>query len=208
MPFIVIEALDAGGSQTQTNELVKHLRREKYKPLPLHFPQEDRATGQFIYDKFLNSHNRPKLSRREQALIYLQDFYSRKEDIKNYLKKGKNSLVVSDRYYTSTLAYQTIGLSGVKRRQMLQWLKNLVQGLPKPDAVIFLDTPPQVSLGHLKNKPKDFFENAKKLQAIRRSYLMLAREQKWKVVNSMTGESQRPIKDIHTEVWRHVKHLL
>lgn len=211
-PFIVIEALDAGGSQTQTDELVEHLKREGLKPLQLHFPQEDRPTGEFIYGKFLNTHNTPGLTHREQALIYIQDFFSRVDDIQAAREGGKKSIVVSDRFYTSTMVYQTMNLSGKLRRQMLDWIKFLcfsgTPKLPKPDLVILLDTPPQVSLNHLKGKPKDFFENQRRLTAIRRSYLMLAREQKWVVINSMANGSQRPIKDIHAEVWQHVKPLL
>lgn len=218
-PFIVIEALDAGGSQTQTNELVKHLKREGLKPLQLHFPQEDRPTGEFIYGKFLNTHNAPKLSRREQALIYIQDFFSRVDDIqaaREASPKGgtadKKFLVISDRFYTSTMAYQTMGLSGEPRRAMLKWIEFLCFGpipkLPKPDLVILLDTPPKVSLHHLRNQPKNYHENLPKLKAIRKSYLTLAREQKWVVINSMKSGSQRPIKDIHQEVWGHVKPLL
>lgn len=211
-PFIVIEALDAGGSQTQTNELVKHVKREGYTPLQLHFPQEDRPTGEFIYGKFLNTHNAPKLSRREQALIYIQDFFSRVDDIEAAREGSKKSIVVSDRFYTSTMAYQTMNLSGKARGEMLDWIKFLCFGstpkLPKPDLVILLDTPPQVSLHHLRNQPKNYHENLPKLKAIRRSYLTLAREQKWVVINSMAAGKQRPIKDIHKEVWQHVQPLL
>lgn len=204
-PFIVIEALDAGGSQTQTNALVKHLKREKYKPLQLHFPQEDQPTGQFIYKKFLNSHNHPKFSAREQALIYIQDFYSRKEDIEKTLRK---SLIISDRFYTSTMAYQTAGLTASQRRTMMRWLQYLVHGLPKPDRVIFLDTPPEVSLRHLRNQPKNYHEKLSKLIMFRKSYLTLAREQKWVIVNSIQKGAQRPIQDIHAEIWEHVLPLI
>lgn len=212
-PFIVIEALDAGGSQTQSNRLVKRLKKEGYKPLQLHFPHEDRATGRLIYDKFLLSHNAPKFSRREQALLYIQDFFSRKEDIERVLQNGKKSLVVSDRFYTSTLAYQTLGLTGLARDSMLEWLRGLIAGeepaLPKPTVVIFLDTPPGVSMGHLRTKNKDYFENLNKLRAIRNSYLKIAQEEKWITVNSMTPKgTQRPIADIHAEIWRHIKPLL
>lgn len=212
-PFVVIEALDAGGSQTQTNKLVKHLKREGYKPLQLHFPQEDRPTGEFIYGKFLNTHNQPKLSRREQALIYIQDFFSRLQDVESALTASHKSLVVSDRFYTSTMAYQTMGLPGQARHQMLDWISFLCFGgapaLPKPDLVVLLDTSPQVSLRHLRNQPKNYHENLPKLKAIRESYLKLAREQKWAVINSMDRQGkQRSVQDIHQEVWRHVIALL
>lgn len=215
-PFIVIEALDAGGSQTQTDALAERLQREGRKVVQLHFPQEDRPTGKFIYGKFLNTHNAPRLTRREQALIYMQDFFSRSDDIEAAREK---SIVISDRFYTSTMAYQTMNLSGKTRRQMLDWIKFLcfsgTPKLPKPDLIIFLDTPPQISLRHLRNQPKNYHENLPKLQAIRRSYRMLAKEQGWAVINSMDGlpraksrGQQRPIQDIHAEIWQHVQSVL
>ena len=74
-PFIVIETLDAGGSQTQTDRLARRLEKEGYQPHQYHFPQEDRATGRLIYDKFLLPKKR--FSKREQALLYIQDFFSK-----------------------------------------------------------------------------------------------------------------------------------
>lgn len=213
-PFIVIEALDAGGSQTQTDRLVAHLKREKYKPHQFHFPQEDLPTGRFVYGKFLMSHNRPKLSGREQALIYIQDFYSQADNFQKIINEGgKKELIVSDRYCTSTMAYQTINLPPAARRSMLQWLMELCwEGeprLPRPDMVVLLDTPVEVSLKRLTAKKKDFFENKQKLAAIRRSYLQLAKEQKWVIINSIDSFKQpRSRQDIHAEVWGHVKKII
>lgn len=212
-PFIVIEALDAGGSQTQTDFLAKRLKKEKYKVLQLHFPQEDRATGRLIYDKFLLGRNKGKFSAREQALIYMQDFYARAEDIMHVQRQQKKSVIVSDRYCTSTFAYQTIGLPASERRKMLQWLLWLAYedtpALPRPDIVIFLDTPVEVSLRRLQDKKKDFFETKDKLTAIRDSYLKIAKEQKWHVLSSVdaTG-NERTREDLRDEVWEAVIPLL
>ena len=205
--FIVIEALDAGGSQTQTNRLAERLDQSNYKVLKLHFPQEDQPTGRFVYDKFLLSHNKPKFTRREQALIYIQDFYSQAKTISAHLSQSTRSVVVSDRFYTSTIAYQTIGLAGSPRAVMLAWIKYLTEEgtdhLPQPDLVVFLDTPVDISLHHLKNKTKDFFENKQKLTAIRNSYLRQAKEEKWLVINSVNDRGeQRSIDDIHEEIWQ------
>lgn len=205
-PFIVIEALDAGGSQTQTDRLARRLKQGGYTVRQLHFPQEDRATGRLIYEKFLHS-TTSVFSRREQALLYLQDFFSRAEDITKAL--STSTIVISDRFYTSTFAYQTIGLTGQRRRDVLAWIKWLAeQGtprLPRPDAVILLDTPVEISLGHLSSKKKDHFENRQKLAAIRRSYLKLAHEKRWHVIPSAdTHGRQRSIADIHADVWQYV----
>ncbi len=217
-PFIVLEALDAGGSQTQTDLLVQRLKKEGYKPHQYHFPQEDKATGRIIYDKFLLYKNKFPFSRREQALLYIQDFFSKLEQLQAVLAETPRSsksevgykILVSDRFATSTMAYQTIGLKPKERKQMIDWITWLcykgTPALPKPDVVLFLDTPVEVSLQRLAKKKKDFFETKEKLTAIRSSYLKLSKEQKWKIFQSVDKEgNQRTREDLHEEIWGVVK---
>lgn len=205
-PFIVIESNDAGGGSTQTALLSKALKRRGYAVLSHHFPQHDQPTGQVVYEKFLKTKNAPGLNRREQALLYIQDFFSGAPVIQQHLAQSKKAAVVSDRFYGSTLAYQTIGLTGKKRRAMLTWISNLCEGkppaLPRPHLVILLDLPVAISLKHLKQRHRDYFENKAKLTAIRRSYIRLAKEQKWTIINSVDVQGQQRSKeDIHQEIW-------
>ena len=209
-PFIVIEALDAGGSQTQTDWLVEHLKKDNKEPLALHFPQEDRATGRMVYDKFLLHQNKHPFSIRERALLYILDFYSRNEDIANALVSQP---VVSDRYCTSTFVYQTTGLTGDKRKNMMEWLTWLCYGdkpkLHTPNMVVFIDTPVSIVMKRLKSKKKDFHETEKKLLAFRQSYLRVAKEQKWTVVNGVDEQGkERTREDIHNEIWQLVEPLV
>jgi len=210
-PFIVIEALDAGGSQTQTDLLVKRLKKEKHKVFQLHFPQEDRATGRIIYDKFLLHQNKKPFSLRERALLFIQDFFSRSEDITAALDRGQ--IVVSDRFCTSTMAYQTIGLKARERRNMIEWIMWLCyQGtptLPRPQVTLFLDTPATVSLKRLAGKKKDFHENLEKLTKFRNSYVALAKEQQWQTILSVTADGrERTREEIHEEIWQLVAPLV
>lgn len=206
-PFIVLEALDAGGSQTQTDLLSARLKKEGYIPHQYHFPQEDRATGRLIYDKFLLYQNKRPFSRREQALLFIQDFFSKQEEFNEIIEKGKKgSVLVSDRYATSAMAYQSIGLKGDQRKKMIEWIMWLCfkgkPSLPKPDVILFLDTPVDISLLRLKGKKKDFHETREKLTAFRNSYLKLAKEQKWVVFNSVDENgNQRTREDLHEEIW-------
>ncbi len=216
-PFIVLEALDAGGSQTQTDLLCARLKKEGYTPHQYHFPQEDTATGRLIYDKFLLYNNKFPFSKREQALLYIQDFFSKCEEFWSVIQPEKQStkrdVVVSDRYVTSTMAYQTAGLMGDARKKMLDWITWLsykgTPTLPKPDLVLFLDTPVDVSLERLKGKKKDFYENREKLTMIRNSYAKLAQEQKWAVFQSVNEKGeQRTREELHEEIWGVVKKKL
>lgn len=203
-PLIVIEAIDAGGSQTQTDLLVRHLKRAGYQPVALHFPQADRATGQIIYRKFLHA-RLPDFSRREQALLYIQDFFSRVEDIQRWRSRG-HTVIVADRYCTSTMAYQTVGMNRRARRRLMTWITRLCyQGtpsLPRPDLVIFIDTPVAIAVAHLAGRRRDYFEHQRRLISIRASYLALARERTWPIVPGVDDRGrQRPRRAIHTDVW-------
>lgn len=213
-PFIVLEALDAGGSQTQTDLLSARLKKEGYTPHQYHFPQDDKATGRIIYDKFLLYQNREPFSRREQALLFIQDFFSKQEELNAILTSGnKKDVVVSDRFAMSTMAYQTIGLTGDARKKMIDWITWLCfKGkpvLPKPNIVLFLDTPVDISLLRLKGKKKDFHENREKLTVFRNSYVKLAKEQKWTIFNSVDEKgNQRTREELHEEIWQKVQGVL
>jgi len=212
-PFIVFEAINAAGKTTQFNLLLEKLKQAGYNTYSIHFHQRERATGQLIENKFLHSQTK-KFTRREQALIFIQDFFSRSEDIYKTLNQKGKSIVVLDRFYSSTMAYQTIGLSGSQRQHMLNWMSWLCEKgepkLPKPNLVILLDTPVDISVSHLKtNQKKDYFENRKRLIAIRRSYLALAKERRWTIINSVDEQGkQRTIPDIHQEIWSKIQKVL
>ncbi len=212
-PLIVFEAINAAGKTTQLNLLIKKFKKVGYNIHSIHFHQRDKATGQLIDNKFLHNSSQ-NFSRREQALLYIQDFFSQLENIHKTLNQKGKHIVLLDRFYTSTMAYQTIGLSGTKRQEMLTWISWLCEKekpkLPKPDTVILLDTPVDISVSHLKeNKKKDHFEKRERLIATRRSYLKLAKERKWTVINSINNQGrQRSISDIHQEIWQKVQKTL
>ena len=211
MPFIVIEAINAAGKTTQFNLLSQTLEKAGYKVHQYHFHQRERATGQLIEYKFLhNKTSGARFTRREQALLYIQDFFTRSEDISSLLaQKSDRHVVLADRFYTSTLAYQTIGLIGRRRQIMIKWIKWLceqgIPRLPKPDLVILLDTTVDIAVQHLAKTKKDYFEYRQRLTNLRRSYLRLAKEDKWVVINCVNDRGkQRSVEDIHNEVYRHV----
>lgn len=211
-PFFIIESLDAGGGSTQLDLLFKRLKREKYTPHHYHFPQEDRPTGQLIYRKYLLDNHKHPLSRREQALLYIQDFYSNLPQMQAVLEQGKKSdVIISDRYCTSTMAYQTKGLSGKKRKEMIDWITWLCwEGTPrllKPTKVILLDIPVDLAMQRLNKagKKRDIHEQKDILTVIRRSYMQLAQDQGWAIVNNVDQHGQeRGRADIHEEVWSHI----
>ncbi|MBI3250525.1 MAG: deoxynucleoside kinase [Candidatus Andersenbacteria bacterium] len=205
--FVVIESSDAAGGSTQTDLLVKRIKKSGYTPHQFHFPQEDEPTGQIIYGKFLRAKNKGHFSKREQALLYVQDFYSRSKEFFAIIDSGKKNVIVSDRYCTSTMVYQTAGMSGKIRKKMMAWLTWLAwedePRLPRPDLVIFLDIPVEVALERLKSKKVDYHERRDMLLRFRRSYLRLAKEQGWVTVNAVDAKGEsRSREDIHEDIWQ------
>lgn len=214
-PFIVIESLDAAGGSTQVARLKNHFKRAGVTSHTAHFPQADEPTGQLIYQKFLLTKKKHGFSRREQALLYIQDFFAGAYKLQDVLeqKRGKHILIL-DRYYTSTMAYQTIAMSGKARKAMLDWIEWLCAedkpALPKPDVVVLLDLPVEHSLLRLKERREaDYFENEKKLTQIRQSYLRLAKEKGWTIVPGVDENGDpRSRQAVHKAVWQAVEHLV
>ena len=214
--FIVIESIDAAGGSTQADLLVARLQQAGYQPHKFHYPQHNEPTGQVVYGKFLHAKNTAKFTRREQALLYIQDFFAGSSQLRNAIESAPNAVAVSDRYCTSTMAYQTIGMTGARRQTLLAWMKWMCwQGtpkLPKPDLVLLLDLPTEISVKNLTGRRQDYFENKQKQEAIRRSYLKLANTQRWKVVNCALGQGksavQRSREDIHSDVWQAVEAVI
>lgn len=96
------------------------------------------------------------------------------ELVRPALKKGK--IVISDRFYDATSAYQGI-VRGIPRR----WIEKLnlfaTSGL-KPDLTIVLDCPVQKGFARLKGRKKnlDRLEREKRSfhERVRKAYLLLA----------------------------------
>ncbi len=154
--FIIIEGIDGCGGETQTKLLSDFLIAKNKQINLLSFPEYDKPIGQvihnFLYEKY-------DLSPEVQALIYFSEFVSNKEEMENNLKNGK--ILISDRYFTSTLVYQ--GLRGVETEKMLQ-LSEIFK-IPKPDLTIYIKISPETSMARKsKEKSGDLDRNEKDLK--------------------------------------------
>ena len=135
--FIVFEGLDGSGKSTQAFLLKEFLCQEGYDAILLREPTEG-AWGKKIRD--LLSNGRKGISPKEELNLFIED---RKENIKkNILPAMKeNKIVVQDRYYFSSIAYQgAIGLKPQEIRAM-----NEAFAL-KPDLVFYLEIKPALGL--------------------------------------------------------------
>ena len=125
------------------------------------------------------------------------------------------TLILADRYTTSNAVHQAVKLPEAEWKDYLQWLSDYEYqklGIPRPDSVIFLDMPVEVSqklmtarYGGEEGK-KDVHEaNVRYLHACRKAALFAAKELGWSVVTCAEGGSPLPIEQIHAEIIKKLK---
>lgn len=150
--FIVIEGIDGAGCETQATRLIEKLTKVGKKTFYIKFPHYDTPVGKMIRD-FLYE-NKIRHSADEQFLLYTLQFIFDKELIK---EKMKDHIVIADRYFSTTLCYQT--LEGFSEEKAVRYAEDF--SIVKPDAVLYLDVSPDTAIRwkYGEQKEKNFREN-------------------------------------------------
>ncbi len=158
--FIVFEGLDKSGKETQAKMVVEFLKSKDLLAVFTEEPNPHNMIGRLIR-KWLNKEFEIG-SGNAITLLYTADRY---EHLNNFvipnLEQGVS--VVSDRYYYSTIAYQSI-LYGADS----EWIREVNKFARKPDLVILLDVPAEESLNRTRNN--DRHENMDFQQKVRKAY--------------------------------------
>lgn len=150
--FIIIEGIDGAGCETQSTALINELTKQGKKPFYIKFPHYDTPVGKMIRD-FLYE-NKVKHTADEQFLLYTLQFIFDKTLIR---EKMKDHIVIADRYFSTTLCYQT--LEGFSEEKAVRYAEDF--GIIKPDAVLYLDVTPDTAIKwkYGEDKEKNFREN-------------------------------------------------
>ncbi len=159
--FLVLEGIDGSGKTTIALKL-KKAYEERGKPVLITREPTDYEVGQYIR-KYLNSVSVEERDPVFEALIFAADraLHIRKRIIP-HLEKGY--LVISDRYYYSSLAYQSI--NGID----LAWVLEVNKFMLNPDLAIFLDVSPEEAIKRIKHA-RNVFEKKKFLQKVYGTYI-------------------------------------
>ena len=180
--FIIIEGIDGAGCETQGKNLIKMIERsfdsaqDDQKKLQhaflVKYPDYDRNVGKIIRD-FL--YENKGLTPKQQFLLYTMQFIMDKKMIE---ERRKNEILIADRYFSTTLCYQT--LEGIEMKMALDYAKNFE--IEVPDAIFYLNVDPDIAVKrkHGEDKEKNFRE--KDFDFIRKTaeqYKMLVEEQVW-----------------------------
>lgn len=170
--FIVIEGIDGAGCETQGKNLVKLLNDNQKTASLIKYPDYDRNVGKLIKDFLYLNKN---LSAEQQFLLYSLQFLMDKELI---AEKRKKEILVADRYFTTTLCYQT--LEGVRLDKALNFASDF--GIEKPDQVFYIKVDPEVAIKRKSDEQKEKNRREKDFDFIRKTYQQyenLMKDQVW-----------------------------
>jgi dTMP kinase len=173
--FITFEGIDFCGKTTQTQKLVSYLRRKGHNVLLLREPGGDRIAEK-IRNVLLSEKNSAMTPLSELLLYEASRAQLTQKVILPALKKGK--VVICDRYFDSTLAYQGYG-RGLDKK-MIKYLNQISTFGLLPDLTVLLDVSVETSFKRRKKekRKKDRLEKERPEfhQKTREGYLKIARE--------------------------------
>ncbi len=223
--LIVIDGTDSSGKATQTELLIKHLRKDGRKVKVVDFPDYySNFFGKFIghclseqYYNFVKVH--PKIV----SVLYAADRFESKDKIKKWLEAG--NIVIANRYASANQIHQGGKIANTKKREaFLKWLAEMeyeVFKIPKPDAVFFLSVPIPIVMKLIKErnkkegrgylgKKKDVHEKDRHhMENSRKSALWLAKTQKgWIKIECTKAGSLNTREDIHREIYAKVQKII
>ena len=196
--FIVFEGIDRCGKTTQAKLLQKKLKEKKIDPV-LTFEPGATNIGHELRDILL--HSQFNLDPLTETFLFEAD---RTEHVKKViipaLKSGK--WVISDRYFYSTLAYQSGG-KGVNE-EIINQLNQFATNGVIPDLVILIDILPETAVQRKGELDRIEKEGIQFLNRVREKYLYLSRQEK----NFVVIDGEVPIPQIEEKIWKIVLTLI
>lgn len=185
--LVNLEGIDGCGKSTQSKLLQKKLEEEGEKVIILKEPTK-RPHGQKLWDML---RGKRKATNEEILELFVLDRIQHVEE-KIQPALDVDTVVLMDRYYYSSMAYQVAGgidVNVIRERHSFA---------PKPDIVLIFDLPVTVALERVRGHSEaDEFEKEEHLEKVRKAYLNLESDPLVKIV-----DSSRTPDDIFKDVWK------
>lgn len=186
--FIVFEGLDGSGQTTQADLLAKRLKRDGHKVLLTKEPTNN-LIGGLIRGALTHEW---KSSNTVLQLLYAADRgHHLEREILPALDKGY--IVISDRYYYSSIAFGSIDLE-------MAWMEKINAHYPKPDRAFYISVPPKIAIKriHANRFGVELFEKERELTLVAKTYQKLVK--KHNVFYEINGEE--PIEVVHENIYK------
>ena len=190
--FIVLEGIDGSGKSS-----VK-------KALPVKLGLKDimvteEPTKTWLGDAVRRSH-KEKVNPFTEAFLFIADRVAHSDQIQDWLSKGKD--VLSDRYYHSTVAYQSAALEGKVDFDPVPWLLAINRKVSvEPDIVFLFRIDPKTALRRLKDRHElSKFEQIGFLEKVAANYDRLTELCR----NIEVIDASRPFEEVLLDVTSHL----
>ena len=217
--LIVLEGIDGSGKSAQYRRLCARMENDGIAYNHIVFPRYDKESSalirMYLSGQFgenpgdVNAYAASAFYAVDRVASFLQFW---KEDYQN------GAVILSDRYATSNIIYQMAKVSDDERDSFISWQSDFEYeklGLPKADAVIYLDVDPDVSQKLMErryqgdNSKKDLHEsNLGFLLSCRESALYAAEKCGWKLLDCCRGGEIKPIDEIAADIYDLVQTVL
>ncbi|MGM9531338.1 dTMP kinase [Intestinibacter sp.] len=212
--LIIIEGSDGSGKATQTKKLYDRLEKNNYNIKKIEFPNYNSESSALVkmYLRGDFGKHAEDVDPYVCSTFFAVDRYaSFKTEWEEFYNDG--GIIICDRYTTSNMIHQASKMKVEERDKYLDWLNDLefnLYKIPKPDCVIFLDVPVEMSQKLMKDRnnkitgesEKDIHESD--FDYLKKSYensLYIAKKYDWQRINCIKDDNMRTIDDIHEEIY-------
>ena len=194
--FIVIEGIDGSGKSEIVKLLSSYFFSKNYNVLSTREPT-DSPIGKEIRAMLRNEKNPESGSGRLMELFIKDREHHLKDEIEPFLKK-ENSIVVCDRYYYSTIAFQSA--QGLDTKLLISKNSRFL----KPDIAFVLDVEPETALKRIEYREKEKFEKLDFMKRIRNNFLKMPKLMK---DNIKIIDASNPINSVFNQIKDEIESL-
>ncbi len=209
--LIIMEGLDGCGKSTQTALLEDFFKSVNLDYKKIKLPDYDSPSSTLVNMYLAGEFGKDAsdVNAYAASAFYAVDRFA---SFKLKWKKDydNDSIILADRYATSNSIYQMEKIPKKEWDYYLDWNEDFEYnkiGIPKPDLVIFLDMPVEISQKLMTDRyngdesKKDVHEvNVEFLKRCRESALYAAKKQGWKVVECSKDGNPLSIDEIHNTI--------
>lgn len=184
-PFFAFEGIDGAGKSLQLEHCAKALQEMGISVVTTCQPSH-LAIGKLIREALAN---KLEFDEATLALLFAADRLEHLKEIESHLK---DSLVLTDRYLLSSLAYNASFLDKT-------WIESINRyATLKPKKTFLFDLDPKIALERIKKNrtTTEHYENFKRLEIIREHYLDYAKEDETIILIDATKSTSTITKEI------------